>query len=404
MQLNLSLAIAGALVLVVGLVSEKMKHTIVSELMVSVTLGIIVGPMVLNIIEVQGWGDHHTIIEEAARITLAIGLMGVGLRLSPNDFRTLARPVAVVLTLGMLGMWLCSAALAGWIFDLPLWTALLIGAVMTPTDPIVSSNIVTGKFAKERLPARVRAALSLESGANDGLAFVIVLLPLLVLAGGEGTIREWFVTGILLGVGLAAVLGVALGASTAWLFGLAQRKGIIENYSVLTFTLALTIFTLGAARLLGGDALISVFVAGIAFNLVSDTGTKQEEENVQEAINHLITPPIFVLFGAALPWQEWQHLGWPILAFAAGILIVRRPPVFLMLFPLMRGHLIGRDLAFLAWFGPIGISGLFYSLFALSHGGDPLVWQVASAAVLASVFAHGASAAPVSRMVYRRKL
>ncbi|WP_137388777.1 cation:proton antiporter [Rhodoligotrophos defluvii] len=403
MQLNLSLAIAGALILAIGLVSERMKHSPVSMPIVAVALGILVGPAGLNIIDIRTWGDQHTILEESARITLAVGLMGIGLRLSRNDLRTLAQPAVVALTLGMLGMWACSTMLAGLIFDLPLWTALLVGAVLTPTDPIVSSNIVTGKFSKEQLPARVRAALSLESGANDGLAYLLALLPLLVIGGSGSIVEEWFVRGVVLGVMVAAVLGGILGAGTARLLGWARENGIIENYSVLTFTLALTLFTLGASRLLKGDALIAVFVAGIAFNLASDTNTKQEEENVQEAINHLITPPIFVLFGMALPWQAWERLGWPVLVFAIGVLFLRRPPVFLVLFPLMRGHLNGRDLAYLAWFGPIGISAFFYALFTLSRGGDPLVWQIASAAVLASIIAHGATAAPISKLVYSRR-
>ncbi|UUP16471.1 cation:proton antiporter [Nitratireductor thuwali] len=329
--------------------------------------------------------------------------MGIGLRLSPTDFRTLARPAAVLLTLGMVGMWACSAALAGWMFGLPPWTALLVGAVLTPTDPIVSSNIVTGRFAEERLPSRVRAALSLESGANDGLAYVLVLLPLLVIGGSSGVAGEWLVTGFLLGVAMSAVIGAVVGAAAARVLGWARRKSIIESYSVLTFTLALTFFTLGAARLLGGDALISVFVAGVAFNLMSDTDTKQSEENVQEAINHLITPSIFVLFGIALPWPEWRQLGWAVPGFALGILIVRRLPVFLVLAPLLRGHLQRRDLAYLAWFGPIGISTFFYALFALSRGADAMVWHLASASVLASVFAHGASGAPMSNMIYGRR-
>lgn len=399
-QMNLVLAIAGALILAVGLFSEAMKRTPVSVPMIAVALGVAVGPVGLDLIDLAGWGDAHAILEQAARVMLAVGLMAIALRLSPDDFRTLARPAAVLLTLVMIGMCLSTAAVAHWMFALPLWSAVLVGAVLTPTDPIVSSSIVTGKFAKETLPARVRAALSLESGANDGLAYVLVLLPLLVLGGTEHVTWRWFVEGLVLGVVIAAALGAGLGMAAARLVGWARRKQIIESYSVLTFTLALTLFTLGAARLLGADALISVFVAGIAFNLMSDTDTKQEEENVQEAINQLITPAIFALFGAALPWQDWADIGWPLAAFAVAVLLLRRPPVFLVLSPVLRGRLDLRDLAYLGWFGPIGISAVYYALFSLSRGADTLVWHLASAVVVASVFAHGLSAAPLSRLAF----
>lgn len=91
MQLNVSLAIAGALILAISLVSERMKHLPVSEPIVAVLLGLLIGPAGFDIIDLRTWGDQHTILEEAARITLAVGLMGIGLRLSPDDFRKIGR-------------------------------------------------------------------------------------------------------------------------------------------------------------------------------------------------------------------------------------------------------------------------------------------------------------------------
>jgi NhaP-type Na+/H+ or K+/H+ antiporter len=115
-------------------------------------------------------GDENTILEQAARLTLAVSLMGIALRLETHGIKVLWRPAALLVTLGMVGMWLASSALAGWLLSVSFWTALLLGAVVTPTDPIVANSIVSGPFARKHLPLRVRDTISLESGANGGLA------------------------------------------------------------------------------------------------------------------------------------------------------------------------------------------------------------------------------------------
>lgn len=176
-QLNAALAITGAVIILVALLSGPIKKSLLQEPTIAVFAGIAVGPYGLSWLDVGSWGDENAILEQAARLTLAIGLMGVALRLKKRSVKMLWRPVVFLLTVVMLGMWLISSALAGAILGLPLWTALLLGAVITPTDPVVASAIVTGKFAKENLPLRVRDTISFESGANDGLAYAFVMLP-----------------------------------------------------------------------------------------------------------------------------------------------------------------------------------------------------------------------------------
>lgn len=98
-----------------------------------------------------------------------------------DDLKASLAPAGLLLTLGMAGMWLMTS-LGAWVpLDLPLWVALLLGGVLTPTDPVVAFALVTGKLAESNLPRRMRRTVQLESGANDGLAVVFVLLPALVL-------------------------------------------------------------------------------------------------------------------------------------------------------------------------------------------------------------------------------
>jgi NhaP-type Na+/H+ or K+/H+ antiporter len=401
-QLNVAMAVIAATILAIGLVSQAIKKTPLQEPLVAVLVGIAAGPAVAAWLDVGGWGDELRIMEEAARLTLAVALMAVALRLSRSDLKRFWRPAALLITLGMVGMWAAATALVWWILPVPLWLAALIGAAITPTDPVVASAIVTGPFAKSHLPERVRATLSLESGANDGLAYLIVMLPILLHHAPADAWSRWLSESVLVGVVVAVAIGAALGIAAARLLHWARQRNLIESYSYLSFTVALSLFTLGAAALVRSDALISVFVAGLAFDFFADTGEKHEEESVQETISKLFTLPMFVIFGAALPWADWARLGWPLLALAVLVLLARRIPVVGLLAPALAP--IGRrDAAFLAWFGPIGVAAVYYATFAVRHTGEHLIWHAVSAVVLSSIIAHGVSAAPLTRLYAGRE-
>jgi sodium/hydrogen antiporter len=126
-------------------------------------------------------GARHTIVETLARLALGIGLVGVALRVPREYPRREWREIAVLIGFGMPLMWLSSTALVWVIAGLPFWVAALIGAMITPTDPIGASPVVTGELAERYLPGRVRHVISFESGANDGVSYLLVFLPLLLL-------------------------------------------------------------------------------------------------------------------------------------------------------------------------------------------------------------------------------
>ncbi|MBN1240910.1 MAG: cation:proton antiporter [Gammaproteobacteria bacterium] len=402
MQIPIALTVVAATVLVVGLFSQALKRTPLQEPLLGVAVGIAVGPHGIGWLDVSAWGNPHELLEQTAHVTLAIGLMAVALRISSDDLRRYARPAAWLLTLGMLGMWLTSSLAAGWLLDLPPSGALLLGAVLTPTDPVVASTIVTGKFAHQHLPRRIRSFLSLESGANDGLAYLFVLLPILLIGGVDSPPRDWLVQALLRGVVVAALLGAAIGFGAGKILHRAHKGGLIESYSFLTFTTTLSLFTLGAASLLRADALISVFVAGLTFNLSTDTGERHEEERIQESMSKLFTLPMFVLFGLAAPLDDWARLGAPLAALAAAVLLLRRLPVVGLLYPALRRDYAGSDIAFIGWFGPLGIAAVYYSTYAVNETGQTSLWTAASAVIAASILAHGVTAAPLTRLYSRR--
>ncbi len=401
-QLNIALAIMGGVAVCIALLSALIKRSPVSEPALAVLVGLAVGPYGLSWLDLARWGDIFSILEQAARLTLAIGLMGVALRLQRAALKAMLKPVMLLLTFVMLGMWLVSSMLAGWLLGLSLWAALLLGAVVTPTDPVVASSIVTGKFAKHHLPLRLRDTLSAESGANDGLAYAFAMLPILMLSHSpDQAWSRWLIESVLIGIGGAALMGAIVGFAAAKLLVFAEHKKLVASSSLLGYTVAFSLLTLGLAKLLHTDGVLAVFAAGLAFNLSSEKHEEQEEENIQEAVAKLFTLPMFVIFGIALPLHEWVTLGWSLVALALLVLLLRRPPVVMVMSSAWRHSLNSHDSLYLGWFGPLGIAAIYYAALAHSHLHDPLYWHAASALIFASIMIHGVSAAPLSRLYSR---
>ena len=401
-ELNIVLAATGLLILVTGLVSRLIQRSWLSVPLLALATGVVLGPRLLGLVDPAKWGDEHLILEEAARITLAIGLMGVALRLPPNYFLDRWRSVAVLLALVMPLMWLASGALVYLLLGIPWWAALLVGAVVTPTDPIVASSMVTGQTAERNLPGRLRHLLSAESGANDGLAYLFVLLPILVLAHPpHEALPHWLTHTLLREVGGGLLAGVLIGLAAGYLFRKADKHHTMEVSSFLAYTLALSLLTLGAAKLLGTDGILAVFVAGVAFDSVASSRERAEEEKVQEAVNLFFTLPIFALIGATIPLDLWLALGWKGPAVVAALLLLRRLPALLLALPLTRDLRSLTDALFLGWFGPIGVSTLFYAMLALRKAGVQEAWAVGSLVICASILVHGVTATPFTRLYGR---
>lgn len=395
MELDLALIIVAGLALVTGLASTALKRLWLSGPLIALVAGVVLGPEVLGVIHFAEPDGKH-LLEELARITLAISLVATGLQFRRSDVRENGRRAGLLLTLGMAGMFAVTALGAWLIIGLPFWLALLLGAILTPTDPVVASTLVTGDLAERNLPRRLRRSLQLEAGANDGLAVAFVLLPLIVLteASGEGGV---FAFEVVKQVGLAVLVGGALGLLTALVVNLVEEGEGLEQSSLLLVGIALGLLTLGTVHALGGSGILGSFIAGLTLSLVLEERYADELEQVQGSVERLMLVPVFVLFGTLLPWSAWSALGWLGVGFAAWVLLLRRPPVVPL--ALAASDTPRRETAFLAWFGPLGVAAIYYVLFAESYGIDGYeeVFAAATLAIAVSVVVHSVTATPAVR-------
>ena len=399
---NVIMAALGGLVLALGLGSKWLEEQPVPVPLLALLFGVALGPVGLGLIDLDELGGRPLVLEKVARLVLAVGLVSVALRVPKAYPRENGKAMAVLLGLGMPLMWAASTAVVYAALGVDLWLAALIGAIITATDPIAAAPVVTGPVAEENLPDRVRHAISFESGANDGLSYLFVFLPLLVLTRPDGEALGHWATDILLwDVVVPAALGLGLGWAAGRLLQAASARDLVAGNWRLVYTVALSLLAAGAGRLVGSDELLVVFAAGAAFVQIVGEDEREEEEHGQEAVNRFFSAPFFAVLGTALPWEGWAALGWGGVALAVGVLVLRRPPVLLLLRPALPGLHRWRDALFLGWFGPVAVAAVYYASLVEHRLGEPLVWDAVSLVVCASVVVHGVSAVPLTRLYGR---
>lgn len=393
---NVVLACIGAALLLFAFVARPLKHAATLPV-VAFALGIALGPAVLDLVRLPSGQRGDGILEQLARVSLAVALIGVALRFDRERLRTWLRPGLILLFGAMLAMWAASAFLVWVLFPVAPAMAALIGAVVTPTDPVVASSIVSGPAAEKYIPERLRMLLSFESGANDGLGYLLVMLPVLLLSQPGGALLEWLGRVLLWEVCGAAVIAIAAGVLTGRLLERAQAARTSTPTFLLVGVFGLALALVGGLKLLHTDGILAVFAGGVAFSLQLDRDTREELRDIAEAASKLVLTPMFLLFATELPWSAWTGFGASAALFALAILLLRRPLPLWPLLGRLRGARAPRDRAFLGWFGPMGVSSMFYVLLATRHLHDPQVMAIGSIAIAASVVAHGLSSGVLTR-------
>ena len=279
------------------------------------------------------------------------------------------------------------------------WTeSFLVGALLSPTDPVLSSAVVRNP----RVPRIVRHSLNLESGLNDGLALPAVLAFTAAAAGDDDFVWWQFVVQDVL-VGLAAGLVVAFVASRLMPGGRALGDDISKHQKAL-YALGVAFTAYGTATLPPeGNGLIAVFVAAIAFGIwrpdIAECFESQSEDVVE-----LVKVGIFVVFGAIITLDGVFGDGWAAVGVVVFTLLVARP---VAVFAALAGsRQVGTaEKAFMSWFGPKGVATMAFALLVLGSAAPEAerVANIAALAVLVSIIAHGLTDHAGSEWISRRE-
>lgn len=335
--------------------------------------------------------------ELAAEVCVIICLFGTGLQIDRRRRATWWRTGALLaigmpVTIGAL-MW-AGGALAG----LPVAAALLLGAVLAPTDPVLAADVQVGP-PQEGKEDPVRFVLTTEAGLNDGLAFPFVWLAISVaLAGGMGAdlLWRWAIDDLVVKIAIGTAGGVAFG----WLVGNAlfrwPARAVMQDMAADVVVLGAVFAIYGATELLGGYGFIAVFVGGLMVRRASHGNPAQAELFAfAEALERALTALLLVAGGVALGLML-PFVGLAEIAVAGLLLLVIRPVAgWLALLPF---GMPGRERAIVAMFGVRGIGSLYYLAFAAGKAdfeGVATVWAIVLVTILGSTLVHGLTAEPI---------
>lgn len=390
-ELNIILLVVGSLVLFLGSVSKLIRKWNFSQPFIALMVGFLLNSVSYEVFDPGFW--NHYLLQEAARISIAIGVMGVALKVPYTYTFKNWRSITPMLTIVMVFMWIMNSMLIYWILGFSFIVALLVGGIMTPTDPILSASILSGKLAEKNLPEKLRNLISIESASNDGLGYPFVLLPILLLTyKPQEALTHWLTHTILWEVIGAVILGAIIGYFAGYLLKIALNKKTIDESSYVTYTLALALIVLSSVKLLGADGILAVFAAGTAFSTTSTVGQRLDEDRVVEGVDLFFTIPIFTLLGLVAPWQEWVKLGLVGLLVAFLILLLHRIPILFLIRPIVPNIRSNLDVLFAGWFGPIGVAAFYYSQFSMIQTGVEDLWPIVSLVICVSIVLHGITA------------
>ncbi|KAF4780993.1 sodium/hydrogen exchanger family protein [Colletotrichum scovillei] len=313
-----------------------------------------------------------------SRLVLGVQLVLAGVQLPSRYLRTEWKSLCLLLGPGMIGMWTCTSAVV-WLLvpGLPLVHALAIAACITPTDPVLSTTIVKGRFAEENVPEDLQQIIVAESGANDGLGYPFLFLALYLIKytesdGNPASSEGGFGAALSLFFGQTCVYVVLMSVFYGWVVGLlaqrllhwAERRKYVERECFLLFPIGMAIFILGTCGMVGSDDVLACFIAGNVFTWNDWFRLETVEDPVQPAVDMMLNMAIFMWLGAVCPWESFwnSELISPgrLVALGVLVLLLRRLPVILGLHRYIRQIRGPRQALFVGYFGPIGVSAIFY--------------------------------------------
>jgi sodium/hydrogen antiporter len=389
-----SVTVLGLLLILGALISGIARRSFLSLTAVFVVAGFVLGKGGLGVLE---FDPRSGFVEILAVVALILILFRDGLEVEAEmlqkawhlPFRKLA------LAMPLTGALVAVAAKA--MTDLSWTEAFLLGALLSPTDPVLSSSVVTNP----RVPRLIRHSLNLESGMNDGLALPAVLALLAALATDEGNFVWWKF--ILQDVSLGVLTGLVVG----YLASLLMPRKLALGYAISAhqksmFALGTALAAYGVAVLQPeGNGFIAVFVCAIVLGILRPD-IRESFESRSEDIIELVKLGIFVVFGSLLTFGGLFDDGLAAVGIVAFTLLVARPAA---VFTALVGTRVDTATkAFMAWFGPKGVATMTFALIVLAEDipEGERIFNIAALTVFCSIIVHGLSDHPGATWIAER--
>ncbi len=381
------IAIIAAVLVVVASVRDRIAGWPLTPPMLFVGAGMLLGPGLLGAIKID---VPEGMVISLTEVTLALLLFADASRVDISRMSRRNNLPARLLGIGLpLTIALGTAIVGVLLVDLDWVHALLVGAVLAPTDAALGEAVVTD----ERVPLRIRQGLNVESGVNDGMVVPVVTVALALLVGEELDEPTIILTDalkeIVFGVFCGFVVGFILGRLLPWL----RASHWAENESLRFVAFGGAIAAWAGAEYLGGNGFIGAFIAGMTLRSLGGEGVCARTELVED-VGTMGSSAAFIWFGATVVWPAMEGLTVPlVLCVLALLTVARMVPVAIAL---IGSGLRAPTVAFMGWFGPRGLASMLFGLLIREQydAEDPVLFHIIALTVFASVVLHGVTAAP----------
>ncbi|KAK0732644.1 Sodium/hydrogen exchanger family-domain-containing protein, partial [Apiosordaria backusii] len=386
---NIVLSVLGGWISLFGLVSYLCKENFyLSEAcmailtdfhnkVISLLAGVAFSPSAANLIKPL---EYTSGSQEAlnlvtlyfTRLVLGIQLVLAGVQLPSRYLQKQWCPLLWLLGPIMTAMWLSTSLLIwGLVPKIGFLEALVVGSCVTPTDPVLSNVIVKGKFADHNVPKELQQIIIAESGANDGLGYPFLFLGLYLLqvvwGGGEvkGAMGMWFGETWGYTILLSVVYGWVVGWGANQLLHWAEERKFVDRESFLVFAISLALFIVGTCGMIGSDDVLACFIAGNAFTWDDWFRLETLDDSLQPTIDMLLNVSVFMWLGAVCPWHEFLVNDgvvplYRLIILGVLVLMFRRLPWVFAIHKFIPQIEEVRQAIFVGFFGPVGVSAIFY--------------------------------------------
>ncbi|MDQ3716092.1 MAG: cation:proton antiporter [Actinomycetota bacterium] len=398
----IALVFAGvALFAAIGALSHQRKRAFSASL---IYLGLgLAAAVIIELLGVQWVAPLRdtTLIEHLSEFAVIVALFGTGLRLEralhPRGWGSVARLLGIVMPLTIAAV----AFFGTQVMGLSFGAAIILGAALAPTDPVLAGDVGVGPPGDED-EHEPRFAVTAEAGLNDGLAFPFVFLGVFVAAeGGSDWLWNWLAAdvayAIALGVVFGALGGYAIAAGVVWLRDRRLMNDALDGW----IAVAAVLLVYGLTEVAGAYGFLAAFAAGVGFRRYEHGHEiNRRVHDGAEVVEKFCELGVILLLGSMVTTAGVGEVGWAGWLLVPMLLFVIRPSATALAF--LGSSLPAREQAFLAWFGVRGIGSLYYVAVALGLGilsvdeSRQLFWTVA-ACIVTSVVLHGVTASPLSR-------
>ncbi len=368
--------------MVAVLISDLADRSVLSTAVLFLVAGFLAGDGVLDFVSIKPDAPAVALLAELALFSV---LFTDGMRVGFNDLKRAWRLPGRALLFGLPLTLVGTALLARWVVGLPWAESFLIGAVLSPTDPVFAAAIV----GREEVPVRLRRLLNVESGVNDGLALPIVLAMLALVASESFDLPE-----ILLEVSL----GVAIGVAVPWAAIKLERSKYFsahKTYQPLNaFAIGLLVLTM--CQIVHANEYLAAFAAGITVATVGPEVRKSFHE-FGELVAELLKLAALLVFGALMSPQFLAEIPPSGYVFAVLALIAVRPVALSI--ALLFSQLGWRERAAAAWFGPKGFASVVFGLLILKEANASKIdwaeadklFHIVAVCIVGSIIAHSST-------------